>query len=160
MIIILNPEQGMTIDSKEILLGMTRAEVIKLMGEPESENPDEAFPQIFYFKNALLFEFDANTDKLEYIELEAGSEDVQPELFGKPVFSEDADAFAEFLIGKNIGAFTESEESCRYLFHSGIHLWRQNSWEKFKKNSTRSRCQRGRRPAGCGNPRRYAAGTG
>ena len=135
MKIILNPEQGMTIDGKEILLGMTRAEVIKLMGEPESENPDEAFPQIFYFDNALFFEFDAGTDKLEYIELEAGSEEVQPELFGKPVFSEDADAFAEFLIGKNIGAFTESEENCRYLFHSGIHLWRRNSWEKFKKTA-------------------------
>ena len=132
MHIILHPTEGVTIDEKEIRLGMTRAEVTALMGEPETDDSDELFFRIYYYANALLFEFDTRTDSLAYIELQAGNTDILPELFGKPVFSAYAEELYMLLSEKNNGEIIDTEKECRSLFTNlGVQLRRRSSPELF-----------------------------
>ena len=67
---IINPLEGIILDDKKILMGMSKSEVISLLG-----NADIWENWYYYFDNELAIDFD-ESDKVQFIDFLGGKMDM------------------------------------------------------------------------------------
>jgi len=125
----INPLVGIELDEKIIRFGMTRDEVVAELGRPFGyyEKSSPRITQLFYYGNALRFDFNAG-GRLMFMEFLSGSTgSLQPEIYGVPVFSVQADELVDLLRQQNGGTVLDNENGYSYAFPNiGIGVYRES----------------------------------
>ena len=93
---IINPLEGIILDDKKILMGMSKSEVISLLG-----NADIWESCYYYFDNELAIDFD-ESDKVQFIDFLGGKNGcIKPYIYGMAAFDSNADDLVEVLKSHN-----------------------------------------------------------
>ena len=121
---IINPLEGITLENKKILLGMSKAEVTQVLGAAD------ICERYYYFDSELAIDFDDN-DKVEFIEFLAGKEgSLRPFIYGVSAFECDADNLVEVLKTHNNGCIDDNEDGYSYGFKEiSIGIYRESTPE-------------------------------
>ena len=104
------PLEKIVIDGKDIYLGMTRSDVITLLGDGEFTH------RHYYYNNEMAIDYDED-GKVEFIEFLGGVDGtLQPVIYGKPAFETLADDIVSILSDKNGNEIDDYENGCSYTF--------------------------------------------
>ena len=104
------PLEKIVIDGKDICLGMTRSEVITLLGDGEFTH------RHYYYNSELAIDYDEE-DKVEFIEFLGGIDGkLQPIIYGKYAFKTLADDIIGILTKENGNEIDDYENGCSYTF--------------------------------------------
>lgn len=125
----IHPLVGIELDDKNIRFGMTKDDVVAVLGRPFGyyEKSSPRIAQLFYYGNALRFDFDAG-GRLVFMEFLSGSTgSLQPEIYGVPAFSVQADELVDLLTKQNGGNILDNENGYSYAFPNiGIGIYRES----------------------------------
>ena len=111
MKVIINPLDGIVLDNKEILLGMSKSDVINLL---ENADVNERF---YYYDSELAIDFDEN-DEVEFIEFLGGIHGkLKPYIYGVSAFESSADELVEILKSHNHDRIRDDENGYAYSFN-------------------------------------------
>ena len=109
---IINPLEGIILDDKKILLGMSKSEVISLLG-----NADIWENCYYYFDSDLAIDFD-ESDKVQFIDFLGGKNGcIKPYIYGMAAFDSDADDLVEVLKSHNNDRIDYDENGYAYNFN-------------------------------------------
>lgn len=104
------PLKKIIIDGKDICLGMTRTDIINLLGDGKFSH------RHYYYNNELAIDYD-DEGKVEFIEFLGGIDGkLQPLIYGKPAFKMLADDIASILTNKNGNEIDDHEDGYSYAF--------------------------------------------
>ncbi|MBD5519128.1 MAG: hypothetical protein HDR07_11850 [Lachnospiraceae bacterium] len=104
------PLEKIVIDGKDIYLGMTRSDVITLLGDGEFTH------RHYYYNNEMAIDYDED-GKVEFIEFLGGVDGtLQPVIYGKPAFETLADDIVSILSDKNGNEIDDRENGYSYAF--------------------------------------------
>ena len=120
------PQMGIVLDGKTIRLGDTKADVERLLGEPDSVHKNS----LYYFRSELHIVLDG-AGRVEFIELMGGPDGkLQPVIFGLEAFREEPGAVARLLAEKNGPDIDDTERGYSFAFKKlSVGLYRQNTPE-------------------------------
>ena len=120
--IMLFPLIGMEYDGQSIRFGQSRAEVEKLLGEPETVHN----ARCYYFDGELALDYDG-AGELEFIEFLGGADSkLRPDLDGQDVFEADADELLALLSERNGPDINDDEAQYGYALRNlSIGLYRE-----------------------------------
>ena len=121
---IIKPLEGIVFDNKEITLGMSKKDVIRLLGEAD------VCERFYYFDSELAIDFDEN-DTVEFIEFLGGKHgNIKPFIYEIPAFDSSADELVEILKAHNSGRIKDDEDGYAYSFNKiGIRIYRESTPE-------------------------------
>lgn len=111
------PLEKITIDNKEIMLGMNIDEVQKLIGIPDRvfSNCDGESGRHYYFDSELVLDFD-ESGLLEFIEFLGGIDgNLRPYLYGVSAFETSADELLKMIMEQD-DEVDDSEADYCYCF--------------------------------------------
>lgn len=120
---IITPLVGIEWDNGRISLGMSKDNVISILGEPFSIWDNS----VYYFGNELRFDFNSDNE-LDFIEFLGGIEGkLKPVIFEIEAFSVLADELLTVLTNKNDGSVIDNENGYSYAFPEiGIGIYRES----------------------------------
>ena len=126
------PLEKITIDNKEIMLGMNINEVQKLIGIPDRvfSNCDGESCRHYYFDSELGLDFD-ESGLLEFIEFLGGIDgNLRPYLYGASAFETSADELLKIIMQQDDEVDDSEADYCYCFLNIGIGLWRQDNQNK------------------------------
>lgn len=125
----INPLENIVIDGQSIELGMSKEQVIGILGAGELSN------RHYYFGNELAIDYDEN-DSVEFIEFLGGIEGrLQPVIYGIPAFESNANELFEILKVHNNGEIDDSENGFSYGFiEISVGLYRTSTPESLQRD--------------------------
>lgn len=126
------PLEKITIDNKEIMLGMNINEVQKLIGIPDRvfSNHDGETCRHYYFDSELGLDFD-ESGLLEFIEFLGGIDgNLRPYLYGVSAFETSADELLKMIMEQDDEVDDSEADYCYCFLNIGIGLWRQDNQNK------------------------------
>ncbi|WP_281677090.1 hypothetical protein [Eggerthia catenaformis] len=126
------PLEKITIDNKEIMLGMNINEVQKLIGIPDRvfSNCDGESGGHYYFDSELRLDFD-ESGLLEFIEFLGGIDgNLRPYLYGVSAFETSADELLKMIIEQDDEVDDSEADYCYCFLNISIGLWRQDNQNK------------------------------
>lgn len=107
------PLEKITINDIDILLGMDKVEVIKLLGKGETSGES-----IRYFESELGIYYDSN-NKVEFIEFYGGIEGkMKPTIYGVPVFQTKASELTAIIAEHDSSGITYTENASELYFEN------------------------------------------
>ena len=110
MIINIVPLKKIEIDGKSVELGMTKEQVVEILGAGELSD------RHYFYDYELAIDYDEN-NTVEFIEFLGGIEGtLHPVIYEKPVFESNADEIFEILKQHNNGEIDDSENGYSYSF--------------------------------------------
>ena len=128
----INPLAGIELDEKIIRFGMTKDDLVTVLGRPfgyyeTGQQGASRVTQLFYYGNALRFDFNA-AGRLVFIEFLSGyGGSLQPEIYGVSAFAVQADELLDILRQRNHGAVVDREHGYGYAFPNiGIGIYRES----------------------------------
>ena len=120
------PLEKITIDNKEIMLGMNINEVQKLIGISDRgfSNCDGESCRHYYFDSELGLDFD-ESGLLEFIEFLGGIDgNLRPYLYGVSAFETSADELLKIIMQQDDEVDDSEADYCYCFLNIGIGLWR------------------------------------
>ena len=126
------PLEKITIDNKEIMLGMNINQVQKLIGIPDRgfSNCDGESGRHYYFDSELGLDFD-ESGLLEFIEFLGGIDgNLRPYLYGVSAFETSADELLKMIMEQDDEVDDSEADYCYCFGNIGIGLWRQDDQNK------------------------------
>ena len=126
------PLEKITIDNKEIMLGMNINEVQKLIGIPDRvfSNCDGESGRHYYFDSELVLDFD-ESGLLEFIEFLGGIDgNLRPYLYGVSAFETSADELLKMIMEQDDEVDDSEADYCYCFLNVSIGLWRQDNQNK------------------------------
>ncbi len=126
------PLEKITIDNKEIMLGMNIDEVQKLIGIPDRvfSNCDGESGRHYYFDSELVLDFD-ESGLLEFIEFLGGIDgNLRPYLYGVSAFETSADELLKMIMEQDDEVDDSEADYCYCFLNVSIGLWRQDNQNK------------------------------
>ena len=126
------PLEKITIDNKEIMLGMNIDEVQKLIGIPDRvfSNCDGESGRHYYFDSELVLDFD-ESGLLEFIEFLGGIDgNLRPYLYGVSAFETSADELLKMIMEQDDEVDDSEADYCYCFLNISIGLWRQDNQNK------------------------------
>ena len=121
-VIVLFPLIGMEFNGLSVRFGQSRAEVEKMLGEPESVHNSRCY----YFAGELALDFDGDGG-LQFIEFLGGADSaLRPDLYGQDVFAADADELLALLAERNGPDIDDGEAEYGYALRKlSVGLYRE-----------------------------------
>ena len=126
------PLEKITIDNKEIMLGMNINEVQKLIGISDRgfSNCDGESCSHYYFDSELGLDFD-ESGLLEFIEFLGGIDgNLRPYLYGVSAFETSADELLKMIMEQDDEVDDSEADYCYCFLNISIGLWRQDNQNK------------------------------
>ena len=126
------PLEKITIDNKEIMLGMNIDEMQKLIGIPDRvfSNCDGESGRHYYFDSELVLDFD-ESGLLEFIEFLGGIDgNLRPYLYGVSAFETSADELLKMIMEQDDEVDDSEADYCYCFLNVSIGLWRQDNQNK------------------------------
>ena len=126
------PLEKITIDNKEIMLGMNINEVQKLIGISDRgfSNCDGESCRHYYFDSELGLDFD-ESGLLEFIEFLGGIDgNLRPYLYGVSAFETSADELLKMIMEQDDEVDDSEADYCYCFLNVSIGLWRQDNQNK------------------------------
>ena len=126
------PLEKITIDNKEIMLGMNIDEVQKLIGISDRgfSNCDGESCRHYYFDSELGLDFD-ESGLLEFIEFLGGIDgNLRPYLYGVSAFETSADELLKMIMEQDDEVDDSEADYCYCFLNTGIGFWRQDNQNK------------------------------
>ena len=118
------PLNKIEIDGNSIELGMTKEQVVEILGQGELSN------RHYFYDNELAIDYDEN-NTVEFIEFLGGIEGtLHPVIYGKSVFESNADEIFEILKQHNNGEIDDCENGYSYSFiETSVGIYRTSTPE-------------------------------
>ena len=119
--IVMVPLEKVTLDGKDIALGMERAQVEVLLGAGTVSGS-----RSFYFDSELRIDYDEN-GRVEFVEFLGGAcGKLKPEIFGVSAFDAEVNQLYKLLAGENGGDIEDEENGYSYAFRRlGVGVYRE-----------------------------------
>lgn len=129
MQVIIKPLEGIILDNKTIKLGMSKEEVISILGKGELEN------RHFYYNREVAIDYDEK-NTIEFIDFLGGLPGtLQPVIYGVSVFESNASELFEVLMSHNGGEITDNEDGFCYHFKEiSVGIYRTSTPESVQRD--------------------------
>lgn len=127
MIINIVPLKKIEIDGKSVELGMTKEQVVEILGAGELS------ARHYFYDYELAIDYDEN-NTVEFIEFLGGIEGtLHPVIYEKPVFESNADEIFEILKQHNNGEIDDGENGYSYSFiETSVGIYRTSTHESIQ----------------------------
>lgn len=126
------PLEKISIDEKEIFLGMNKQQVSDLLGEPESIHLQYGGKtwRHYYYNTELAIDYNKD-DMIEFIEFLGGIDgELKPYIYGISAFESSADELFSVLSEHNNGKIDDHEQPYSYAFLDiSVGIYRESSPE-------------------------------